>query len=224
MFRAVKVWLCFPFQVIDDLVKEVQELHKSIVILHHSLGDPYNTIFPDVLLRQPKYCPPFSPSCSFSCSRMGETANSEVYTGGPRLTPGRLATAQSYGRWKGCKVEFLPLNQEAHDDVNKIQPLGHLTHLYDSRSVPGGVCVSRNPLLPPSLRTTCSYDLDSSFRRLPSSPAWPCDDILGAQHFSPLLPFLVSSSPTLFHTTPFQRSGCPAVPLVNCPHCQEVSP
>uniref|UniRef100_A0A8C5SM12 Uncharacterized protein n=1 Tax=Laticauda laticaudata TaxID=8630 RepID=A0A8C5SM12_LATLA len=44
-------------EVIDDLVKEVQELHKSIVILHHSLGDPYNTIFPDVLLRQPKCTP-----------------------------------------------------------------------------------------------------------------------------------------------------------------------
>ncbi|XP_039219799.1 uncharacterized protein C20orf96 homolog isoform X2 [Crotalus tigris] len=46
-------------EVIDDLVKEVKELHKSIIVLHHSAGDPYSTIFPDVLLRRPKYGLPF---------------------------------------------------------------------------------------------------------------------------------------------------------------------
>ncbi|KAK9404986.1 putative protein C20orf96 like [Crotalus adamanteus] len=44
-------------EVIDDLVKEVKELHKSIIVLHQSAGDPYSTIFPDVLLRRPKCTP-----------------------------------------------------------------------------------------------------------------------------------------------------------------------
>ncbi|XP_058030624.1 uncharacterized protein C20orf96 homolog [Ahaetulla prasina] len=44
-------------EVIDDLMKEVTELHKSIICLHQSLGDPYNIIFPDILLRRPKCTP-----------------------------------------------------------------------------------------------------------------------------------------------------------------------
>ncbi|XP_070604843.1 uncharacterized protein C20orf96 homolog isoform X2 [Erythrolamprus reginae] len=44
-------------EVIDDLVNEVGELHKNIAFLHGALGDPYNTIFPDILLRQPKCTP-----------------------------------------------------------------------------------------------------------------------------------------------------------------------
>ncbi|XP_032074530.1 uncharacterized protein C20orf96 homolog [Thamnophis elegans] len=44
-------------EVIDDLVEEVTELQKSIITLHHSLEDPYNIIFPDVLLRRPKCTP-----------------------------------------------------------------------------------------------------------------------------------------------------------------------
>ncbi|KAM6457967.1 uncharacterized protein C20orf96 homolog isoform 1-T1 [Liasis olivaceus] len=44
-------------EIIEDLVKEIKELHKSIIMLHQSLGDPRDVIFPDVLLRRPRCTP-----------------------------------------------------------------------------------------------------------------------------------------------------------------------
>ncbi|XP_063154693.1 uncharacterized protein C20orf96 homolog [Candoia aspera] len=44
-------------EVIEDLLKEIRELHKSITTLHHALGDPREVIFPDVLLRRPRCTP-----------------------------------------------------------------------------------------------------------------------------------------------------------------------
>nr|XP_008117025.1 PREDICTED: uncharacterized protein C20orf96 homolog isoform X1 [Anolis carolinensis] len=44
-------------ELIAEMVKEVKELHRSIIKLHHSTGDPRNVIFADVLLRRPKCMP-----------------------------------------------------------------------------------------------------------------------------------------------------------------------
>ncbi|XP_061463408.1 uncharacterized protein C20orf96-like [Rhineura floridana] len=44
-------------EIIDGLVKEIKGLHKSIIRLHHSVGDPREVIFADVLLRRPKCTP-----------------------------------------------------------------------------------------------------------------------------------------------------------------------
>nr|XP_060627506.1 uncharacterized protein C20orf96 homolog [Anolis sagrei ordinatus] len=44
-------------ELIAEMVKEVKELHRSIIKLHHSTGDPRNMIFADVLLRKPKCMP-----------------------------------------------------------------------------------------------------------------------------------------------------------------------
>ncbi|XP_044311159.1 uncharacterized protein C20orf96 homolog [Varanus komodoensis] len=44
-------------EIIDELVEEIQDLHRSIIKLHHSVGDPREAIFPDVLLRRPKCTP-----------------------------------------------------------------------------------------------------------------------------------------------------------------------
>ncbi|XP_042317195.1 uncharacterized protein C20orf96 homolog isoform X2 [Sceloporus undulatus] len=44
-------------EIIGELVKEIKELHRSIIKLHHSIGDPRDVIFADVLLRRPKCTP-----------------------------------------------------------------------------------------------------------------------------------------------------------------------
>ncbi|XP_078248396.1 uncharacterized protein C20orf96 homolog isoform X3 [Pogona vitticeps] len=44
-------------EVIDELRKEIGDLHKSIIKLQHSVGDPRDMIFADVLLRRPKCTP-----------------------------------------------------------------------------------------------------------------------------------------------------------------------
>ncbi|XP_062977309.1 uncharacterized protein C20orf96 homolog isoform X2 [Elgaria multicarinata webbii] len=44
-------------KIIDESVKEIKELHRSIIKLHHSMRDPREVIFADVLLRQPKCTP-----------------------------------------------------------------------------------------------------------------------------------------------------------------------
>uniref|UniRef100_A0ABM5G505 Uncharacterized protein C20orf96 homolog isoform X2 n=1 Tax=Pogona vitticeps TaxID=103695 RepID=A0ABM5G505_9SAUR len=44
-------------EVIDELRKEIGDLHKSIIKLQHSVGDPRDMIFANVLLRRPKCTP-----------------------------------------------------------------------------------------------------------------------------------------------------------------------
>ncbi|KAH0619302.1 hypothetical protein JD844_019274 [Phrynosoma platyrhinos] len=44
-------------EIIGELVKEIKELHRSIIKLHHSVRDPRDVIFADVLLHRPKCTP-----------------------------------------------------------------------------------------------------------------------------------------------------------------------
>ncbi|XP_053106118.1 uncharacterized protein C20orf96 homolog isoform X2 [Hemicordylus capensis] len=44
-------------EVIDELMKEIQELQKSIIMLHNTIRDPREVIFADVLLRRPRCSP-----------------------------------------------------------------------------------------------------------------------------------------------------------------------
>ncbi|XP_034979162.2 uncharacterized protein C20orf96 homolog [Zootoca vivipara] len=54
---VLRIQIAKQKEVIDGLVKDVTALHKNLILLHHSTGDPREVIFTDVLLRRPK-CPP----------------------------------------------------------------------------------------------------------------------------------------------------------------------